>query len=246
MKEVDVIIISWAKDEELHQVTKRGLDTLFESSRGGVIYNAIVVESNTSINYDEFNNTKYMHTCKTIYPKGEFNYNGYLNQGLKECNSEYVALCNSDLTYEFGWAEEIIKAMELFPEYISASPWCPEVHGNNESHIGKLYEGYEVRKELAGWCIFQQRKIYEVIEKLNEEVKFWFSDNILSDELELRNIGHILVPASVVHHHDKNIGKTADTLNNQLKFNYTNGQYVDYINARNKLIEKINKTQKPS
>lgn len=246
MINVDVVIVSWAKDEELRQVTKRGLDTLFESSKGQVSFHAIVIESNPSVNYDEYNEFKWMHSCKTIYPKGEFNYNGYLNQGIAEGNSEYIALCNSDLTYETGWAEEIIGLMQTNPSFKSASPWCPQVHGDNTPHIGKAYAGYEVRQELCGWCIFQQRNIYDIIEKLNDEVKFWFSDNIYGEELRLREIDHALVPSSVVNHHDKNIGKTAETLSDQKKIEYTNNQYQDFVRAYNKLLQKLNKLQRPA
>lgn len=246
MKHVDVVIISWAKDSDLHQVTKRGLDSLFNSSKGDVAFHAIIVESNKSINYDEYNELRWMHSCKTVYPKGEFNYNGYLNQGLKLGNSEYVALCNSDLTYESGWAEEFIGLMENHSHILSASPWCPQVHGDNKDHIGKVYIGHDVRKELCGWCIFQQRKIYNIIGKLNEEVKFWFSDNIYGEELRLRNIDHALLPSAIVNHHDKTIGKTAETLNQNKTMEYTNGQYNAFVKAYNNLLKRLNKQQGPA
>ena len=241
MNSVDVIIISWSKDEDLLQVTKRGLDTLFKSSKGTVVFNAIIVESNPDINWDDFGDNYKPHTCKTIRPKGEFNYNGYLNQGIAEGNSEYVVLCNSDLTYEPGWAEEIINVMKLYPEFKSASPWCPQLHGDNTSHIGKVYVGHEVRKEFCGWCIFQKRSLYDIIGKLNTGVNFWFSDNILADELRLREIDHILVPTSVVNHHDKTIGKTAQTLSSEKQWAYTSAQYEQYVKAHTELLKKLNK-----
>jgi GT2 family glycosyltransferase len=135
-----------------------------------------------------------------------------LNIGRREGNSPYVVLCNSDLTYENGWATAIISAMEHFPRFLSASPWCPQTQGSNENHLQNIYEGYRVRGELAGWCIFQQRKIYDIIRELDEKFTFWYCDNDYSLELQKNNIAHCLVPASVVNHHEKNLGKTGETL----------------------------------
>jgi GT2 family glycosyltransferase len=163
-----------------------------------------------------------------------------LNLGIKEGNSPYVALCNSDLTYEKDWASNIIKVMEEYPNIKSASPWCPAVHGSNKGHENNVYLGYEVRNEFCGWCIFQQRSLYETIGMLNEGVKFWYSDNILAEELKLRKIDHVLVSNSVVNHHDKNIGKTADTLSNDEKLEFTNGQYQKFIKEYQKLKQKLN------
>jgi hypothetical protein len=240
MKNVDVIIVSYASNTELYKTTKKGLDSLFESDNGDVAYHAIIVESNLNIDYDEYNEKKWMHSCKTIYPTIPFNYNAYLNLGIKEGNSPYVALCNSDLTYEKDWASNIIKVMEEYPNIKSASPWCPAVHGSNKGHENNVYLGYEVRNEFCGWCIFQQRSLYETIGMLNEGVKFWYSDNILAEELKLRKIDHVLVSNSVVNHHDKNIGKTADTLSNDEKLEFTNGQYQKFIKEYQKLKQKLN------
>jgi GT2 family glycosyltransferase len=213
MKHVDVIIISWARNEELLGVTRQGLDSLFGSEpNGDVTFHAYIVESNPDVNYDEFNKSYRRHTTKTIHPETEFGYHKYLNIGRREGNSPYVVLCNSDLTYENGWATAIISAMEHFPRFLSASPWCPQTQGSNENHLQNIYEGYRVRGELAGWCIFQQRKIYDIIRELDEKFTFWYCDNDYSLELQKNNIAHCLVPASVVNHHEKNLGKTGETL----------------------------------
>lgn len=239
MNNVDVIIISWAKDEALCEVTKRGIKSLLESAKENTRFNVIVVESNPAINYDEYNKLDSRHTCKTIRPLGEFNYNGYLNQGIQLGNSKYVALCNSDLTYEYGWADSIIAVMEAYPYIKSSSPWCPQTNGDNKPHLDKIYIGHEVRKEFNGWCIFQQRDLYNTIGKLNEDVKFWYSDNILAEELKMREIEHALVPSSVVNHHENTIGKTAQILSSQKQIEYTSGQYNDFVKAYNKLCKLL-------
>lgn len=216
MKNVDVVIISWARNEELRQVTKRGLDSLFGSEPNeDVTFHAYVVESNPDVNYDEYNQSYRRHTTTTIHPNQEFGYHKFLNIGRRAGKSSYVALCNSDLSYEKNWASNIIRVMELYPQFLSASPWCPQTQGNNDQHINQVYQGFRVRGELAGWCIFQQRKIYDIIGELDERFSFWYCDNDYSLELQKNNIAHCLVPSSIVNHHEKNLGKTGETLSSE-------------------------------
>lgn len=225
MKHIDVIIISWARTKELLQVTKIGLDTLFSSEPNmDITFHAYVVESNPEVYYEEYDRNGWNHTCTTIHPKEEFGYHKFLNIGRKAGNSPYVVLCNSDLTYEKNWASEIIQVMDEYPDILSASPWCPQTQGSNKNHIDFVYEGYQVRNQLAGWCIFQQRKIYEQIGDLDERFKFWYCDNDYSMDLMERKIRHILVPRSIVNHHEKAIGKTGESLDDEQKIEITLAQ----------------------
>jgi GT2 family glycosyltransferase len=235
MKNVDVVIISWARDEDLLRVTKNGLDTLFQSSREDVSFHAYIVETNSEINYDDYNLLYTQHSCTTIHPNSEFGYHKFLNIGRRAGNSPYVVLCNSDLTYEKDWASSIIEVMETYLDILSASPWCPQTQGNNTSHRGMIYEGCRVRGELAGWCIFQQRKIYDIIGELDEQFRFWYCDNDYSMELQTKGIRHVLVPNSVVNHHENNLGKTGVTLTTEEQHNITSAQESIFIEKWNKI-----------
>jgi nucleoside-diphosphate-sugar epimerase len=135
MTEIDIVIISWAKNQELHEVTKKGIQTLFSSCEKGTMFHVYIVESNHEINYDEFNKRHSLHTCTTIHPNEEFGYNRFLNIGRIAGKSPYVALCNSDLIYEPSWSENIVRAMISKPECLSASPWCPQTQGDNTPHL---------------------------------------------------------------------------------------------------------------
>ena len=243
MKTVDVVIISWAKDEVLRQVTMNGIDSLLKDE--SIAYNVYVVESNKDVNYEHYNDPSFHWGRKdfnvtTIHPDVPFGYHRYMNIGIRAGKSKYVAICNNDLTYESGWADNIIKLMELHPDILSASPWCPQTQGDNTQHKNKVYLGHRVRGELAGWCIFQQRKIYDTIEQLNEEVDFWYSDNIYADELQMRGIKHALLPTSVVNHHDGNLGKTGNSaIDDKTKMEYTNMQRGKYLIALDNLKNKL-------
>lgn len=215
MTHIDIVIISWAKNSELHEVTKRGIESLIQSENENIIFHVYVIESNHNINYDEFNTS--LHTCETIHPNEKFGYHKFLNIGRRAGKSPYVALCNSDLTYEKGWASEIINIMENYPQFLSASPWCPQTQGSNEIQKNQVYPGRRVRMELAGWCIFQQRKIYDIIKELDENFTFWYCDNDYSMELEKNNIQHCLVCNSVVNHHEFSLGKTGRSLDETIQ-----------------------------
>jgi GT2 family glycosyltransferase len=229
MKHVDVVIISWAKDAELEQVTKTGLDSLFASEPDTeVTFHAYVVETNPKINYDYYNKEGQRHTTTTLRPIGEFGYHKYLNLGRKAGKSEYVVLCNSDLTYEKYWASNIIYSMANVPGSLSASPWCPQTQNDNSQHVNTLYSGYRVRGELAGWCIFQKREIYDKIGDLDEQFTHWYCDNDYGMTLQKIGIIHLLVPSSIVNHHSDQLGVThkkfdaeyqqRTTINQQIKF----------------------------
>ena len=224
MKHVDVIIISWAKDDSLLQVTRDGLDSLFKSDSEDIQFHAYIVESNSDVNYDHFNRTYKRHTATTIHPIVPFGYHRYLNIGRKEGVSPYVVLCNSDLTYEKNWASKIIEVMDANPKFLSASPWCPQTQGDNRPHAGNIFEGYEVRGELAGWCIFQQRKIYDILGELDEQFTFWYCDNDYAMELQKNGISHCLVADSIVNHHDDYLGNTGSTLTAEQQHEITYAQ----------------------
>lgn len=225
--EVDVCIVSYAKTEELKRVTELGIKTLLESE-DTIKFNVFVVESNPSVKYD-FPNTQ------TLYPASKFNYNAYLNWAASAGRAPYVFLANNDLSYTSGWASAIIMEMEKNPLILSASPFCPQTQ-NRKDFPNDVYVGSTVRKELAGWAIFQQRKIYDIIGQICEEVEFWFSDNVLADQMLFHGVMHALVTGSVVNHHDKNLGTTGSSILDQSKMNeYTTGQYQKYIRAREKL-----------
>lgn len=226
--EIDVCIISNAQTEELKKVTEKGIQTLLKSEEN-TIFNVFVVESNRLVKYD-FPNTQ------TIYPSIPFNYNAYLNMAVSAGKAEYVFLANSDLTYERKWASKIIEAMKNNPLILSASPFCPQTQDRND-FPNDVYLGYEVRRECAGWAIFQQRKIYDFIYKMDESVSFWFSDNLYMDQLMLHRIKHGLITASIVNHHGNNLGITGSSTLDQGKMNeYTTGQYQKYLKAKDKLI----------
>ncbi len=201
---IDIIILSFAKDEKLKGLTDQTIDTLLKSEDPAEIeFNILVIESNNEAKPYAFANTQ------TIYPKSKFGYNKYMNIGIRQTHNEYVCLCNNDLVFHQGWASAILNAMENDPAMMSASPYCPIFHLNNGfDENGPVLEGYF--GVLGGWCLFMKRKIFETIGLFDENLLFWYCDADYCKTLEKFGVKNCLVPASRVTHLGSESLKTVD------------------------------------
>lgn len=211
--EIDMVIISWAKNQKLHKETLLCIKSLCESELSNTIkFNIFIVESNKDIYYESLNSKG--HSIKTIHTDKPFGYHTYLNLGLKEGNAEWSCLCNNDLHFKPKWATEILTNILVqrnndysIWEYVSASPLNPKESWHQQK-INKIELGYGVRQHIAGWCLFQSRNIFDKIGELDERIKFWFCDNWYSVALQSNRIPHILVGTSIVEHHSDTEGTT--------------------------------------
>ena len=220
---VDVIIISFANNVSLKKMTHKCVQSILMSENADVVqFNIIVIESNKDL-YP----FSYPHT-KTVYPKQKFGYHKYLNIGIKMTSSPYVCLCNNDLIFHQGWATRILNEFTTDEKLISASPLCSIYHptiGINKAD--ELLYGYNVGRELVGWCLFVKREIFKTIGFLDSNYKFWYSDNDFSRTLQKYSLKHALVTASVVDHL---VNKTLLTKNlkDKLTLTYAERFYYEY------------------
>jgi GT2 family glycosyltransferase len=193
-RSIDVIIVSNAKTDELYNTTIDSINTLMESQIQNINYNIVVMESTKGISYK--------HARVVDVSDLEFNYSKFLNMGRKMGDSEFVTLCNNDLIFfdEF-WSTSIINEMDKDHSLMSACPLELSTQPNSGilPNTG-LHYGYEVRKQLNGWVIFQKRSIYEKIGDLDEQFSFWYADNDYGRTLEKLGIKHALVSNSYVTH----------------------------------------------
>jgi len=196
MKKVGVIFLSLGANAELQSMTQKAIDSCLDGA-SDIEYRVVVYESVVGVDYEN---------AFTLYPLDNepFNYNRCMNLCrniplMDDC--DYFALCNNDLVFEKGWASNLIEKM-IENDVLSACPMDPTIHSNvqfeNGVNVGRLVTRDE--RQLAGWCIFQDRKIYDIIERLDEEPLFWHSDTHYSLQLANNAIKHILVEDSVVHH----------------------------------------------
>jgi GT2 family glycosyltransferase len=196
--EIDIIILSFAKNEKLKSITEQCISSLIASeNKEEIKFNVVVIESQKEMEPFQYPNTK------TIYPEEGFGYHRYMNIGIEMTFSKYVCLCNNDLRFHKGWASEILKAFHKYYDLSSASPFCSLHHPKMgfEENNG-LYTGYRSRYEVAGWCLFLKRDVLRLTGKLDENYQFWCADNDYANTLAALKLRHALVSSSVVDHLD--------------------------------------------
>jgi GT2 family glycosyltransferase len=244
--EIDVVILSYARDEQLQKVTLDALESLHHAENPSDIrFNVIVVESNKQLKPYQY------PYSKTIYPWQRFGYHRYMNIGINMTKSKYVCIANNDLLFHKGWAMEILKAFESDPDLQSVSPACSIHHPEHGIALnnGLLY-GYEVRKELVGWCILFKRDMLKITGKLDPAFKFWFADNDYANTLEKYGLKHALVTSSIVDHLESRTLKTKSTkeqleLTSRERFYYEykwkGRSYFSYLNNIRKFYKNLRK-----
>jgi GT2 family glycosyltransferase len=200
---IDIIILSYAKNQALRKVTENAIQSLLDSEDTNAIkFNVIVIESEKNAPIYEFQNTQ------TIYPNESFNFHRFLNIGVRNSTSEYLCFCNNDLYFEKHWASRILEAFNNDVDMVSASPICPIFHPTINIHpFTGVHEGYEIRKELAGWCFLIKREILKTIGMFDENFKFWYADADYSKTLQKYNLKHALITDSLVKHLDRSTTK---------------------------------------
>lgn len=208
MKEMDIVIISYSKNQICKDLTHNTLTSLFESE-DNIKFNVFVVESQEGVYWEEYTADNF--NVVTLVPEQPYGYHKFLNFGRKAGNSDFVALCNNDLIFTKKWASRIFQASDLNPSYFSFSPMCPKTQIQYGLKINRGFiKGYEVRVHISGWCIIQKRSIYNIIGDLDESFIHWYCDNDYAMTLKEKKINHMLVTSSLVYHHNQTIGKTTE------------------------------------
>lgn len=194
--EIDIIILSYAHNLELRNITEQCITSIISSEDPEKIkFNIVVVESETEM--DDF---QYQRTT-TIYPNTEFGYNRFLNIGIEMTFSKYLCLCNNDLIFHPLWATEMLKAFNKYYDLSSASPFCTMHHPKMGFEMNNgLYTGYRNRYEIVGWCLFLKRDVLRLTGKLDENYIFWCADNDYANMLYSLKLRHALVSSSIVDH----------------------------------------------
>lgn len=215
-EKVDVIILSNTKNLHYYDMTKKAIDSLIESE-ASVEFNVYLVETNINL-FNEFPEG-YQSATKVINPNIPFNYNKFINIGLKNCKSDYVVMVNNDVVFEKNWLSNMINAMND-NNADSASPYSPDCPDLKQcGNIPDVWEGYEVNKQVFGFCIVATRKALNVVD-FDEQFEFWYQDNDYAMQLKENNLKHILVKNSVVNH----LGQSSHQLvDDKDKYKFTNG-----------------------
>jgi glycosyltransferase involved in cell wall biosynthesis len=164
-------------------VTQQCIDS---ARHDGADLNIIVVETGQPYKYN---------VDKIVEYNGEFCYNRALNMGLKYAKGDVHILANNDIIFHAGWSQ-IGELMQL-NGYHSASAFSA---GHKFDKGDLIYEGYEIGRNLTGWCIFLDKYCLDKIGQLDETCSFWYSDDLYALQLRQKGIAHGLFANIQVDH----------------------------------------------
>lgn len=186
-------------------------------------FNIILVETESTKTYKY-----YQDNVTVIQPNEEFNYNRFLNIGLKYCNNEWILISNNDTIYHKWFLERLLEANEHDNELLSMSPmddsWHRHALFNRDFDI---YYGYRTSYEITGWSILMNRSVLNKIGDFDEEFKFWYQDNDYAETLSKNKIKHALITKSKVTHL---LSKSHDFIEDSKKFEMTDGLGIKFTN----------------
>lgn len=219
---IDVIILSYVKNEDIFNMNLECISSLISSTEKHE-FNIILIETEPTKTYNyPFKNVK------VIQPNIDFNYNKFLNIGLKECKNEWVLISNNDTIYHKDFLEEMLIANSEDNELLSMSPmddsWnCHKTFDKNKN----IHYGYRTSYEIAGWSILAKKTVFDVIGNLDEQFDFWYQDNDYAESLSQNNIKHGLITNSKVTHL---VSKSHDLVDKEKIDKMTRGASYKFFN----------------
>ena len=218
--EIDVIIASFAKNNDLKRITQNCINSLHKSSDINT-FNILIYEQQRGIVYDG---------AQTINYGFAFNYNKILNTGIRATHNQYIVLANNDLIFDKYWFEFLECGFKMgFQSLCSYCPIHSKAKGLESGNF--ILEGYIVGRILNGWCITIDRAILNKIGIIDDSVDFWFSDIIFAQQLQFNNIKHGLVCNSFVTHIESS---TIKQMNSSKQWQYTAGNRNRYVRSKRK------------
>jgi GT2 family glycosyltransferase len=194
---VDVVMLSYTRDQTHFGLTRDALVSL-EASENDHQFNVILVETNKTFHEDGF---RYPDFVSVLIPPEEFNYNRFMNIGLREAKSDPVVMSNNDVIFHRHWFSNILEKFRRDPELASASPKCPLLHKEAKyTRPDNLYVGHTRGINVAGWCIVARQRVFERIGNLDESFYYYFQDDDYARCLKDHDLKHALVLDSLVTH----------------------------------------------
>lgn len=201
MIKLSAVILSNTTNDSIFEMTKYCIKTLEDSERENLNLSIeiILIESNNHYQELGFN---YNDNIKVIMPNEVFNFHRFLNIGINEASGDYIALCNNDLIFSKNWFTEMMKVKNFNQEIMSFSPYDENSNRTSKEIIATndFILGYEIQKQMTGWCFVVNNEVFNKIGALDEIFNFYYADNDYTMCLRKYNIKHALVTKSIVIH----------------------------------------------
>ncbi len=239
------------------------LDSLFLSEEWeSCSISVLLLESNKKNPY------RYDNRVKVIIPDESFNFNRFLNIGIAQTKSDFVALCNNDIIFSEGWFTALLKVKEQNINFLCLSPIDRDYETmsyNLFSEEKDYYVGWDNKYHFSAWCFVLDRRIFKTIRKLDETFSFYSADDDFLMTLRKYALDNVLVTHSHVKHLSQIVTKkeneyNSHTITDKQKYPLTDKQlkrglswlwdddrfYVAYFKMKNKwgnerMIRRINR-----
>jgi len=182
-------------------------------------YRSVVVETNSKLKDKNIPLTK-DYNCKFIFPQEEFNYNKFLNIGLRSIDDDKIIISNNDIIFSPGSIQEINSKLFI---YDSVSPY-DFFNTKHYNMLNPVTEGYDVGVHITGCCIGVTRNTLNKIGSFDETFKFWYQDNDYANLLKKHNLKHALLRDAKVKH----LGQQSHKLLGDKHYNMTHGLETIY------------------
>jgi GT2 family glycosyltransferase len=199
LKMISVIILSNTLDEEIYQINVNCIRSLLESENweihGGLEILLIESNRNHSFVYDK--------SVKVLMPEEPFNFNRFLNIGVRQSSGEFIALCNNDILFSPGWFTEILKVEEKNTRLLCFSPVdrnYPAMSYDVFPEEKDYYIGWNNQQHFAAWCFIVKRNIFSITGKFDETFNFYSADDDFLLTLRKNALDNALVTHSHVKH----------------------------------------------
>lgn len=180
---VDVVMLSNSDTLELQMMTQNAINTCIAGANSLPV-NVIVIEGQEGVEYDN---------ALTVEAVGEFAYNKYMNRGARYGKAEWILFANNDLVFTDGWLHQLLAA--------NNSVVSPKNPGDfRQTDLTRNQSGSVNGRHFSGWCFMMKRELWLEIGGLDEDFKFWCSDDAVVEQIIKQSVYPMLVTNSIVQH----------------------------------------------
>ncbi|MFT4184260.1 MAG: glycosyltransferase [Rhizobium sp.] len=191
---VDIVILSKAFDDAHRKMTQHTIDTCRSGAADHAV-NIVVVEQVEGVRHRE---------AITMFEAGEFAYNAFANRAAATGSAPWLMIANNDLEFSAGWLDALLAA-----GHAVVSPVNPD--DRRQSGISRNETGIVNGRHFSGWCFMMKRELWQRIGGLDEDFRFWCSDDSVIEQVKAAGVHPMLVPSSKVRHlTSRTIGKVTN------------------------------------
>jgi GT2 family glycosyltransferase len=108
-------------------------------------------------------------------------------------SADWIVVANIDLIFYDGWLHQLLAA-----DHPVVSPKCP--NDQRQAAVVENTVGDRTAVHFSGWCFMLRRELWEKIGGFDECVAFWFSDDVVVEQVKAVGVQPMLVPAAEVEH----------------------------------------------